>query len=257
MLIKAKILVGYQLDSLDGKIGKVKEFYFDDLHWTIRYLIAETGSWLAERQVLISPHALIHVNKNERNIAVDLSQKQIENSPPLDSDKPISHQFEQAYYGYYGYPAYWFGPFNWGVYPYFVRNSGVHISEQLKKQTQRDKGWNPHLRSTHDLNGHHIQALDGELGHVEDIIIDDVTWAIRYLVVSTHNWWPGKKVLVSPLWIKRVSWDERKVFANLTRESIKQSPEFTDESLITRDYEIGLHGHYNRKGYWEDELVSS
>ena len=122
MLIRAKTLVGYKLDSLDGEIGKVKEFYFDDRHWTIRYLIAETGSWLKGRQVLISPFALIGVNKEERNIAIDLVKKQIEKSPPLESDKPVSRQFEQAYYGYYGYPTYWGGPCNWGPSPYPMRD---------------------------------------------------------------------------------------------------------------------------------------
>ena len=101
MLSKAKTLEGYKLDSLDGEIGKVKEFYFDDRHWTIRYLVAETGNWLADRQVLISPYALAAVNKEAKNIAVDLTKKQIEDSPSLDSDKPVSRQFEQAYYGHY------------------------------------------------------------------------------------------------------------------------------------------------------------
>ena len=112
------------------------------------------------------------------------------------------------------------------------------------------------MRSTRAVSGHHIQALDGEIGHVEDFIIDDETWAIRYLIVNTSNWWAGKKVLVSPQWIERVSWGERKVFINLSRETIKESPEYTEESLLTRDYEIGLHGHYNSKGYWVDELVA-
>jgi sporulation protein YlmC with PRC-barrel domain len=105
-------------------------------------------------------------------------------------------------------------------------------------------------RSTNYVSGYHVQASDGEIGKVEDFIIDDDTWAIRYLVINTHNWWPGKKVIVSPKWIERVSWDESKVFVNLTREAIKQSPEYTEDSLITRDYEIGLHKHYSRQGYW-------
>ena len=103
-----------------------------------------------------------------------------------------------------------------------------------------------HLRSTHDVSGHHIQAVDGEIGHVEDFIIDDETWAIRYLIINTRNWWPGKKVLVSPQWIERVSWIQSKVFVNLSRETIKHSPEYMEESLLTRDYETGLHLHYNR-----------
>ena len=113
--------------------------------------------------------------------------------------------------------------------------------------------WDPHLRSTHDVDGHHIQATDGEIGHVEDFIVDDETWAIRYLIIDTQNWWPGKKVLISPKWIERVSWPESKVFVDLTCEAIKRSPEYLEESLPTRDYETRLHRHYNREGYWVDE----
>jgi hypothetical protein len=251
MLSKAKTLKGYKLDSLDGEIGKVKEFYFDDRHWTIRYLVADTGNWLTGRQVLISPYALGAVVREEQHITIDLTKKQIEDSPSLNSDKPVSRQFEEAYYGYYGLPVYWGGPYMWGAYPYVVRDR-----EKWKEFTQGEKAWDPHLHSTYDVSGHHIQALDGELGHVQDFIIDDETWAIRYLIVDTHNWWPGKKVLVSPQWIERVSWGESKVFVNLSRETIKQSPEYTEESLLTRDYEIGLHRHYNRQGYWIDELVA-
>lgn len=102
-----------------------------------------------------------------------------------------------------------------------------------------------------EVTGYPIQAADGEIGHVEDFVLDDETWTIRYLIVDTRNWWPGKKVLVSPRWIERVSWSERKVFVNLPREIIKQSPEFTEDSLITRDYETALHRHYHVEGYWE------
>jgi len=91
------------------------------------------------------------------------------------------------------------------------------------------------LRSTHDVSGYHIQADDGEIGHVEDFIVDDETWAIRYLIVGTRNWWPGKRSWFHRKWIKRVSWSERKVLVNLSRETIKQSPEYTEESLPTRD----------------------
>jgi len=252
MLIKAKTLKDYKLDSLDGEIGKAKEFYFDDEHWTIRYLAADTGNWLMGRQVLISPYALVAISSEEQQITIDLTKKQIEDSPSLNSDKPVSRQFEESYYGYYGYPMYWGGTYMWGYYPYIVRDP-----EKWKEATRAEKAsWDPHLRSTHDVNGHHIQATDGEIGHVEDFIIDDETWAIRYLVVGTRNWWPGKKVLVSPQWIERVSWDESKVFVNLDRETIKQSPEYTAESPLTRDYETALHRHYNCQGYWDDEQVA-
>ena len=201
MLNKAKILKGYKLHCLDGEIGEVKEFYFDDQHWTIRYLVADTGNWLTGRQVLISPYAMVVVNKEEQYITIDLTKKQIEDSPSLSSDKPVSRQFEEAYYGYYEWPMYWGGPYMWGYYPYIVCDR-----EKWKESTKGEKKWDPHLRSTHDVSSYHIQAEDGEIGHVEDFIIDDETWAIRYIIINTRNWWPGKKVLVSPRWIEHVSW---------------------------------------------------
>ncbi len=253
MLNKAETLRGYKLDCLAGEeIGKVKEFYFDDHHWAIRYLVADTADWLTGRLVLISPYALGAVITEKQHITIDLSKRQIENSPSLTSDKPLSRQFEESYYGYYGWPIYWGGQYMWGAYPRIMRDR-----EKLKESTQGHKAWDPKLHSTRDVSGYHIQAADGEIGHVEDFIIDDETWAIRYLVINTLNWWPGKKVLLSPQWIERVSWSESKVFVNLPREIIKQSPEYNEESLLTRDYEISLYQHYNHQGYWVDEPAAT
>ena len=144
MLFKTKTLKGYKLDSLDGEFGEVKDFYFDDQHWAIRYLVANTGNWLTGRQVLISPYALVAAIKAEEHIAVDLTKKQIEDSPPLNSDKPVSRQFEESYYGFHGWPMYWGGPFMWGPYPYIARDR-----ESWNQPTLQDeKAWDPHLRST-------------------------------------------------------------------------------------------------------------
>ena len=250
MLSKAKDLKGYKLNSLDGDIGSVQEFYFDDKYWTVRYLVANTGSWLTGKQVLISPFALVSIDRESKNIGIDLSKKQIEKSPALDTDKPISRQFEDDYYNYYAWPSYWAGPYDWESRPY---NPGER--ERWGKFIQGDKAWDPHLRSTHAVTGYHIQAIDGEIGHVEDFIIDDDNWAIRYLVINTGNWWPGRKVLISPYWIDRISWTESKVYINHTRETIKQSPQYMDDVLPTRDFETRLHGHFNRQGYWMDELA--
>lgn len=248
MLRKAKTLKGYTLNSRNGEIGKVEEFYFDDQHWAIRYLVADTGTWLKDRQVLISPHALVAVNQEEKQIEINLTKKQIEDSPPLESDKPVSRQFEDAYYGFYGWPMYWGGPYLWGAYPFIL-----HDAVNLEDYNQSENSWDPFLRSTHDVTGNHIQAADGEIGHVVDFIIDDETWAIRYVVVDTRNWLQGKKILISPQWIERVSWLESKVFVNLFKVSIEQAPEYTRTSLLSRDYEASLHVHYNRQGYWFDD----
>ena len=247
MLIKAKTIQGYRLESLNGEIGKAKEFYFDDLHWAIRYLVADTGNWLSGRQVLLSPYSLVVVNVKEKHIEINLTKKQIEDTPSLNSDKPVSRQFEESYYGYYGMPMYWGGPYMWGAYPDIVRDR-----EKWREYTPGEKAWDPHLRSTNDVRGHNIQASDGEIGHVEDFIIDDETWAIRYLIIDTRNWWPGKKVIISTKWIEKVSWIESKVFIDVSRETIRESPEYTEESLLTREYETMLHRHYKRQKYWGD-----
>jgi len=245
MLNKAKILSDYTLHSLDGDIGNVEEFYFDDHHWTIRYLVANTGNWLTGSQVLISPYQLAAVNKEEQYIAIDLTKKQIEDSPSLNHDKPVSRQFEESYSKYYGLPIYWEGPDIWGPYPNIV-----HDAKLRRAAIQSEKSWDFHLRSTSAVSGYNINALDGDIGHVEDFIIDDETWAIRYLIIDTQNWWPGKKVLISPQWIERVAWDLSTVFVNLSRDAIKRAPEYSAENLVNREYENRIYKHYRRQGYW-------
>lgn len=248
MLMKIKTLKEYKLDSKDGVVGKVKEFYFDDKHWTIRYLVADTGNWLTGRQVLISPIALTFVNKDEELIGINLTQKQIENSPSLITDKPVSKQFELDYHNYYGWPTYWSGSNIWGDYPFIV-----HDNRKRNGTSQNKKTWDPNLRSSNFITGQKIQATDGEIGNIDDFIIDDETWTIRYLVIDTSSWRTGKKVLVSPQWIDHVSWDDLRVFVNLSRESIMQSPEYSEENLLTRDYETQLHRYYNRDVYWKQD----
>jgi hypothetical protein len=251
MLYKTKTLQGYQLNSRDGEIGKVSEFYFDDRYWTIRYLVANTGIWLTGRQVLISPYALGAVDHAAKNITVDLTKKQIVDSPPLESNKPVSRQFEASYHGHYGWPTYWGGSYSWGDYPFPQRDRTKWV-----QPARGEEPWDPALRSTHDVTGHHLQATDGEIGHVVDFVVDPENWAIRYLIAGTRNWWPGKEVLISPRWIDRVSWSEAKVFVSLSREEIKHSPGYRDDSVLDRDYETILHAHYDRPGYWVDELVA-
>lgn len=245
MLTKAKDLTGYALEGKDGEIGKVKDFYFDDRHWAVRYLVAETGTWLTERKVLLSPYSLLKVDTDKKRVVVELTKKQIEDSPALSTDKPVSAQFEASYYNYYGWPIYWQGSYAWGNYPMIVR--------EPRKRDEPDtvgKEWDPHLRSANEVRGYHIQAQDGEIGHVYDYVIDDETWAIAYLVVDTKNWLPGRTVLISPKWIESVNWEDARVRINLTRDAIKRSPEYSEKVLLDRVYEEKLHGHYSREGYW-------
>jgi uncharacterized protein YrrD len=240
MLDRAKAITGYLLRARDGDFGKVKDFYFDDRAWTIRYLVADTDKWAVGRQILIPPNALIAVDRDDKYISIALTKKQIEDSPPLRSDKPVSRQFEQAYYGFFGWPIYW--------------GFEEERAKDEEKARRRNRG-DPDLRSAKAVRGYHIHASDGPVGHVDDFIIDDETWAIRYLIVDTKDWLPGKKVLISPRWIERISWKEQQVFIALSRDAIGRAPEYGDESHVARDYEAALHDHYNSTGYWTDESL--
>jgi len=243
MLRKDEALHRFTLGALDGEIGKVKDFYFDDQSWTVRYLVADTGNWLEERLVLVSPYALVSVDEEAEIIATNLTRKQIEDSPPADSDKPVSRQFEESYYEYYGWPAYWSGLYPVAAYPF-----PVPIDEKAKEA--KEASWDSRLRSVREVEGYRVGATDGEIGHITDFIVDDKDWVIRYLVVDTRNWWPGKHVLMAPQWIERVSWDDRTVYVDLTRDTIKDAPEYPQDSVISREYETELCRHYNREGYW-------
>ena len=245
MLTQAKTLEGLKLLSLDGEIGNIKDFYFDDQHWAIRYLVLDTGNWLISRKVLISPYSLTSIDGKNETIFIDSTKEQIENSPSINSENQISQQFESDYYGFYGFPTYWGGPYMWGPSPYIVRDRNL-----WKKFANGEQAWNPHLRSTREVSGYGIHATDGEIGHVVDFIIDDETWAIRYLVIDTQNWWPGKKVLVSPLWIERVNWEESQILFKISRTTIKEAPEYIEEAMLSREYEIRLNQHYDHQGYW-------
>lgn len=247
MLVSSKKLKKYKLLSLDNEIGKIEDFYFDDKHWTIRYMVANTGNWLIGKQVLVSPYSINDIVESTENIEVNLTKNQIEEAPSLESNKPVSLQYEKTYLKHFGYPIYWGGPYMWGLNFYIER-------DPLKwdEVTNFKESWDPTLRSTHEVDGYHIEATDGEVGHIKDFIIDSETWALRYLVVSTQNWWPGKQVLISPQWIERVSWKDKKVYVNIARDTIQDSPEYTDDTLLNREYEVNLHQNYQQLGYWTD-----
>jgi hypothetical protein len=252
MLRNSKQLNGFVVRATDGELGTVDQVYFDDETWAIRYLTVELG-WLGGRRVLISPLSVIHLDWQTTRLDVALTKNQVERSPNIDTDKPISRQHEIAYSGYYGYPYYWGGAFLGGPanYPGGVAMPYQPSAEPIPARIGKDT--DSHLRSAKAVTGYHIEALDGELGHVDGFIVDDETWSIRYMEVATRNWWPGKKVLVSPAWIDRMSWEDSKVYVGLSREAIKSAPELVDFTPITRDYESRLHAHYGRPPYWLHE----
>jgi len=235
----------------DGELGCVKEVYFDDETWAIRYLTVETGKWLAGRQVLISPISVAGADWKSYRLDVALTMNQVEQSPDIDAHKPVSCQQEAGYLSYYGYPYYWDHPYarDPAYYPAGL-TSPTYASLEARGERIRRAPMDVHLRSSETLTGYHLHALDGEVGHVDRFIVDDEAWTIRYLEVSTQNWWPGKKVLLSPAWVERVSWEQSKVFVGLKREAIQTCEEYLDGTPITGEYENRLYFHYGRPPYW-------
>ena len=250
MLRNVNDLHGFAIRAMDGEIGTVEEFYFDDETWAIRYLIVDTGGWLSGRLVLISPMSLGQTDWQSRQLQVALTKDQVENSPDIDTHQPVSRQHEAALLDYYRYSYYWSGAFLAGPGFYPTGPVPTTASTEDLPATGKKESSDSHLHSTRAVTGYHIEASDGEIGHVKDFIVDDETWTIRYLEVDTRNWWPGKKVLVSPSWIDRVSWADSKVYVDLSRETIKNGPEYTDSVPVTREYENRLYLHYGRPPYW-------
>ena len=268
MLVSMKDLKDYAIGATDGSIGHVKDFLFDDEAWVIRYFVVETGTWLSSRQVLISPIAIKQPDWERKLLSAAITREQVRNSPDIDTHKPVSRQHEISYLRYYGYSDYWDGVGLWGggMYPYalmpgslmpgYVGNGvggpGFGDVDKAHRRDERARHRNddPHLRSCEAVIGYHIHAKDGEIGHVSDLLVDEQTWSIRYLVVDTSNWWVGHKVLISPEWIEEVRWIDQSVTIDLTRQSVKDAPPYTSDEQLNSEQEINLYRHYDRLGYW-------
>lgn len=248
MLRSTKELRGYTIRALDGEIGKVHELYFDDLAWLVRYLVVDTGTWLSGRKVLLSPGVVGQPDWETQTLPVELTKKQVESSPEIGTNEPVSRQMEMDLHTYYGWTPYWRGGLpELGL---GAAAAAQMIAEAAQGEAEKQRQEDPHLRSTREVIGYHIQARDGEIGHIDDFVVDVGTWYVRYLVIDTRNWLPGKKVLVAPAWVEEVNWASRSVSMDLKRETIKNSPEFDPSMPVNREYEVRLYDYYGRPKYW-------
>jgi len=265
MLRTVKDLERYAIHATDGVIGHVRGVYFDDKSWVVRYLVVDTGGWLADRKVLISPLSVVRVNQLDRVLSVSIRRQQVKDSPDIDTNKPISRQHESGYLGYYGYPYYWDGGGFWGVgsFPSLLLNvseRGMAGSDgrsdiertQAMGEVGTEPGDDAHLRSCEAVTGYRIETSDGHLGHVKGFLVEEATWAIRYLIVTTSDWWLGHDVLIAVRWIEAVSWLDNSVTVALTREAVKSSPVYDLARTLDREHEVIVFKHYKKTGYWTD-----
>jgi len=226
MFRSIKQLYGIKLGASDGDIGHVKDFYFDDQNWAVRYLVADTGDWLPRRQVLISPHSLVRLDPAGKVLRVNLTRKQIEESPSIDLHKPVSRQYEEEYHRYHGWPFYWQGDALWGMsgFPVLELPAEPSPSERDTVRSSPPENAEAHLRSTKAVDGYHLQASDRMIGHVCDFMMDTLSWAIRELVIKTGHRLSGQEVLIPSDVVSRISYEESTVFVNLTGDAVEKSP---------------------------------
>jgi sporulation protein YlmC with PRC-barrel domain len=251
MLRSLKTLEGYHVSATDGGVGKVSDFFVDDQRWVIRYLVVDTGGfWKGPHRVLISPVGFRRVDWSTRTLHLAMTRSKIKGSPSVDAHEPLSRRFEREHFHYYGWSPYWAfgGSMDWGIglSPSVLASSARSKASEPKEQESGD----PHLRSIHELLGYRVEGNDGAIGDVDDFIVDDAAWSIRYLVVDTSNWWFGNKVLVAPRWTDKIGWLERTVYLSLPRETIKHSPQLHANDPVNREYEERLYDYYGRPVYW-------
>jgi len=240
-------LIGYTIKGTDGEIGKVEDFYFDDRTSTIRYMVVKTGGWFSEKKVLVSPEAFQKAEWESETFSVNLTKEKIKNSPDIDTEKSVSSQQEVLMRGYYGYGMY--GQMGLGMWGYPIDEIRATEAEIEKTKAIEHSDDNPHLRSIQEVTGYKIIATDGDVGEVEDFIIDDVTWKIHFLVVEIGNWFSGKKVVISPHRIKDVKWQQQNVIINHSQDEVKNSPEYDSSQPMNDTYEHSLHDYYEKEIY--------
>lgn len=221
------------------RLGTLADLLVDSFTWDVRYLVIDTGHWLAGRQVLIAPKIIgpIDWNEQDHSVHLPLTSQQIEQSPAIDSGQFVTRQQERDLADYFGWTGYW-------------SDQPQRDPAQATIHPEETFGAEADLRSTREVIGYFIEATDGELGHIDDLLLDLQTWIIRYLIVKTRNWLPGRHVLLSPAWIEAIHWERRHARVNLSRAQIEASPEYDPQQPIDRPYETALHDSYDRPKYW-------
>jgi hypothetical protein len=249
MLLKASAINDCAIAATDGRLGTVIDLLFDDASWLVRWMVVDTGNWLSGRKVLLPPSVLGHPDLTRREFAVTLTMQQVKDSPDIDTERPVSRQMETNIYDYYGWSPYWGTGFYMGGIGFMPGPMTATPSPEAKRHEEervaahlRDD--DPHLRSAEAVTGYHIHARDGEVGHVEDFLVEDADWSIHYLIVDTKNWWPGKTVLISPRSARKIEWSHKLVDLDVDRQRVKDSPAYDPSITVDQDYDDKFLTYY-------------
>ncbi len=262
MLFAVSGLEGCQVRASDGDVGVVKDFLFDDETWTIRWVAIDTGHWLPGRQVFIHPSAIAPLTLPPKpslpmisprptlELTVNLTRNEIEAGPHASEGEPVTSDMEALLYDYYGWDPYW-GATHFGAA--VLPNAEAKIVDDAARRDADAEippvdGVN-RLHSVVEFKGYYVHALDGDIGHVENVLADDVNWEIRYLVIATRNWWPGKIVQLAPYAVKDIDWFGERINMNVTRDQVRSAPAWDPLALADEAREDELHRHFGWPGY--------
>ncbi|PKL90727.1 MAG: photosystem reaction center subunit H [Candidatus Goldiibacteriota bacterium HGW-Goldbacteria-1] len=250
MLRSLKSLKGYSALTPEDEMGSVEDFFFDNKLWIIRYLVVKLDKQIPGKSVLVTPKALIKAPDWEtKSFVFDISSDMLAKCPDIDLKKPVNRQEEDKLLKHFSWPVYWQQQSIYGS-PVITGINPGKITQEPEEEPE-EKNVDPHLFSVQGLIKYKIQAKDGEVGNVEDIIIDDETWQAHYLVIDTNSWLPGGKVLVDPSWVDEFEWKRESVRVSVTKETLKQSPVYDPSSPVNRGYETRLYDYHGRPKYWE------
>lgn len=234
MLRGAREMRGWFIGTEADEVGYLSDVYFDDRRWIVRHLVVDTSHWMVGQSVLLSPRSVDGVDPARHLLRTSLSRGQVALGAGLDQAKPVSRQHELELSHYYGFPSYAVtvgASVGVGV-PATLRNAGSVADA--------------HLRSVRAVTGYFVHALDGDVGHVEDFLVDDATWAIRHLLVSVRSWWAMHRVLVPVGWIAQVSWGARAITVSLPAEAIRLAPAYDRATGVSPEHEVRLGRYYGR-----------
>jgi len=216
MLWNTRDLRGYSIRAIDGDIGKIYEFYFDDETWNVNYAVVYIGSWVSGRNILLSHDFLGQPDSYSQIVPVNLTKEQVENAPDVDTEKPVYCQRQGKLPN--DWPAYWGG----GRLLIAGAFDGYSYKKaKREKPSVEGQEADPHLRSTREIIGYRIHASDGKLGHLSNFIVDDKTWAVCSIVINTRNWLPGRKAILPTQWVEEISWSKYRILVGSLRETIR------------------------------------
>jgi hypothetical protein len=237
MLINFNQVTSSHIKANDGELGNIKDVYFDDRHWTVRFLVVDTSRWLPlSQKVLLSPIAMLQFNPKEKELKVSMTKEMVKNSPKVEEHEPVSREFETQYFDHFGYGYYWTGTSSWGDYAFPSALFNRDMIEPIDIQ-HKDIEKHNHLRSAQEVKDYGIKAIEESKGYISDFVWDTYDWSLKYVVIDTRNILPGGvEVLVAPQHIKSISWESKQVICNLSVAQIKSCPEYHESKLDDAQY---------------------